>query len=44
MICTDENYKEIKKLRSSLNKEFAEFRNSTEKRLNTEIITPYEVF
>ena len=43
MICTDENYKEIKKLRSSLNKEFAEF-ETRRKAVKSEIITPYEAF
>lgn len=41
MICTDENYREIKKLRSSLNKEFAEF-ETRRKAVKSEIITPYE--
>lgn len=43
MICTDENYKEIKKLRSSLNKEFAKF-ETRRKAVKSEIITPYEAF
>lgn len=43
MICTDENYREIKKLRSSLNKEFAEF-ETRRKAVKSEIITPYEAF
>lgn len=43
MICTDENYKEIKKLRSSLNKEFAEF-ETRRKAVKSEIMTPYEAF
>ncbi|WP_418616824.1 DUF1351 domain-containing protein [Ruminococcus sp.] len=43
MICTDENYKEIKKLRASLNKEFAEFEN-LRKTVKSEIMTPYEHF
>lgn len=43
MICTDENYKEIKKLRSELNKEFSEF-ESRRKAVKSEIITPYEAF
>lgn len=43
MVCTDENYKEIKKLRSELNKEFSEF-ESRRKAVKSEIITPYEAF
>lgn len=43
MICTDENCKEIKKLRSSLNKELAEF-ETRRKAVKSEIITPYEAF
>ena len=42
MVCTDENYKEIKKLRSELNKEFSEF-ESRRKAVKSEI-TPYEAF
>ncbi|MFQ7784757.1 MAG: DUF1351 domain-containing protein [Ruminococcus sp.] len=43
MICTDENYREIKKLHSSLNKEFAEF-ETRRKAVKSEIITPYKAF
>ena len=43
MVCTDENYKEIKKLRSDLNKEFSEF-ESRRKAVKSEIMTPYEAF
>lgn len=43
MVCTDENYKEIKKLRSELNKKFSEF-ESRRKAVKSEIITPYEAF
>lgn len=43
MVCTDENYKEIKKLRSELNKEFSEF-ESRRKAVKSEIMTPYEAF
>lgn len=43
MICTEKNYKEIKKLRASLNKEFAEFEN-LRKTVKSEIMTPYEHF
>lgn len=43
MVCTDENYKEIKKLRSELNKQFSEF-ESRRKAVKSEIMTPYEAF
>lgn len=43
MVCTDENYKEIKKIRSALNKEFAEF-ESQRKAVKSEVMTPYEHF
>ena len=41
MVCTDENYKEIKKIRSALNKELAEF-ESQRKAVKSEVMTPYE--
>lgn len=43
MVCTDENYKEIKKIRSALNKELAEF-ESQRKAVKSEVMTPYEHF
>ena len=43
MVCTDENYKEVKKLRSALNKEFAEF-ETQRKAVKSEVMTPYEHF
>lgn len=43
MICTDDNYKEVKKLRSALNKELAEF-ESQRKAVKNEVMTPYERF
>ncbi len=43
MVCTDENYKEIKKIRSALNKELAEF-ESQRKTVKSEVMTPYEHF
>lgn len=43
MVCTDENYKEIKKLRASLNKEFTEF-EKLRKTVKSEVMTPYEHF
>ncbi|WP_296151526.1 DUF1351 domain-containing protein [Ruminococcus sp.] len=43
MVCTDENYKEIKKIRSALNKELAEF-ESQRKSVKSEVMTPYEHF
>lgn len=43
MVCTDENYKEIKKIRSALNKELAEF-ESRRKAVKSEVMTPYEHF
>lgn len=42
-VCTDENYKEIKKIRSALNKELAEF-ESQRKAVKSEVMTPYEHF
>lgn len=43
MVFTDENYKEIKKIRSALNKELAEF-ESQRKAVKSEVMTPYEHF
>lgn len=43
MVCTEDNYKEIKKIRSALNKELAEFENQR-KAVKTEVMTPYERF
>lgn len=43
MVCTEDNYKEIKKIRSALNKELAEF-ESQRKAVKTEVMTPYERF
>jgi len=43
MVCTDENYKEIKKIRSALNKELVEF-ETQRKSVKSEVMTPYEHF
>lgn len=43
MVCTDENYKEVKKIRSALNKELAEF-ETQRKSVKSEVMTPYEHF
>ncbi|WP_301965335.1 DUF1351 domain-containing protein [uncultured Ruminococcus sp.] len=43
MVCTENNYKEIKKLRASLNKEFTEF-EKLRKAVKSEVMLPYERF
>lgn len=43
MVCTEDNYKEIKKLRAALNKEFTEFEDRR-KAVKAEIMSPYEHF
>ena len=43
LVCTEENYKDIKKVRAELNKEFAEL-ESKRKEVKTAIIAPYEQF
>lgn len=43
MVCTEENYKEVKKLRAELNKEHTEF-ESQRKAVKAEVMAPYEQF
>lgn len=43
MVCTDENYKEVKKLRAALNREYADF-EGLRRAVKSEVMTPYEHF
>lgn len=43
MVCTEETYKDIKKMRSELNKEYAEL-EERRKAVKAEILAPYEKF
>ena len=43
LVCTEENYKDVKKVRSELNKEFTEL-EKRRKDVKTKILAPYEQF
>ncbi len=43
LVCTEDNYKDIKKVRSAMNKEFAEFEDQR-KEIKKSVMTPYEEF
>ena len=43
LVCTEANYKEIKKVRSAMNKEFAEL-ETKRKEIKKAVMTPYEQF
>ena len=43
LVCTEDNYKDIKKVRSAMNKEFAGFENQR-KEIKKSVMTPYEEF
>lgn len=43
LVCTEETYKDVKKVRSDLNKEFAEL-EAKRKAVKAEIMKPYELF